>query len=391
MQVDEAFESGSLGLAQLMDANTIWISPKRDYNHEGRNWTAIWCYFRVRGAAGRRLRLEFLDLTDEWNHQTSFSWGPRTRPVFSYDNQTWHRFDHCRFEQRRRRLVAELAASRDELWVAYIEPYTLGQLHAFLSATNGLPGVTVTSIGTSAQGRDIPLVTITDPARSAPPPAQARPRYPKRKHVWVVCRQHPWETGSTYAAEGMIRFLINRIRMNKACESPDIQGTYHIIPIANPDGVYLGGTRYNALGYDPNRDYDQATLQTCPETYHLLAALQRAAADGEPPDVLVNVHNNNQEAGEWVSGYGLTARDPRLWAFGHALARHTYFRGSINESSAMTRHNFLPNGHGTAFILEMRTGYVPTLRRYVTKEDQMHYGAGLGQALESYLAEQLEP
>ncbi len=367
MQVDWSFDSGSVGLVQVIDDQTVALTPRRDYDHEGRNWAGIWVYFRLQGVGGRKLRLQFVDLTDEWNRQPSFSWGPRTRPMFSTDGRTWHRLTSCQYETRSRRLTVEHVADSDSLWVAYIEPYPLGRLTSLLAELEGRPGVQVGSLGTSVQGRPVPVVTV------------ALPGQPARRHAWVVCRQHPWETGSSYAAEGLLRFLAGGSQEALAALSA---ATFHVVPVANPDGVWLGGTRYNALGYDLNRHYQEAGPDTARETYCLLEALREAAACGEPADVLVNVHNNNQEADDWVAGYGLPADDGRLQRFGHVLAQHTFFRGRLVDRAPAEA--WLPGG-GVAFIVEMRTGFVPALGRYVTRADQMTYGQGLAKALADFL------
>jgi hypothetical protein len=80
VQIDWSFESGSLCMAEIAGPDMVRVLPRRDYDHEGRNWTSLWCYFRLKGAAGKTICLQFLDLTDEWNHRASFSWGKHTRP-----------------------------------------------------------------------------------------------------------------------------------------------------------------------------------------------------------------------------------------------------------------------------------------------------------------------
>lgn len=365
--VDTDIETGSLSLWQVCD-DTIRVLPWRDYNHAGRNWTAIWCHFRIRGATGRRITLEFLDLADEWQHTPSFAWGPHTRPVYSHDGQTWHRFTDVAYHQARQQLTVRHTAQADELWVAYIEPYGVERLNRLLHDLAGSPGVAVDTVGTSVEGRDLSRVTVGDPAAD-------RPR------VLVIARQHPWETGTSYAAEGLLRFLTSDDAKAKQFRE---RLTFIVMPMLNPDGVLRGGTRYNARGYDPMRDLDQAGPDDSRETWHMLGAMREARAAGQGSDLILNLHNNNQEARDLVAAYGLPANDPRLLSIGHAIARHTHFRGEI-----MAWHHpnaSIPLEYGFGVLLELQTGYIRALDRYVTAEDQMAYGRGLAFAADDHFA-----
>jgi murein tripeptide amidase MpaA len=365
VQIDWSFESGSLCMAEIAGPDMVRVLPRRDYDHEGRNWTFLWCYFRLKGAAGKTICLQFLDLTDEWNHRASFSWGKHTRPVYSTDQMRWERFSQVEYDLRRRTLSVWLEVPTDSLWIAYQPPYTLSRLYEFLTGLAGCLGVDVSSLGASAGGRPIPLVEVRGTRRPT-------------SHVWIVCRQHPWETASTLAAEGLLRCLTSGTP--EARELID-RVAFHVVPIANPDGVVLGHTRFNQRGYDLNRCYDQATLQTSPETVHLLESLRQAQAAGETVDLLLNIHNNNQECQDLVAGSG--AEEGNITRFSEALARHTFFRGRASWSE---QASFLPDARSTYILVEMRTGYDPTLERYVTTDDQLSYGAGLAQAIGAFFA-----
>lgn len=363
VQIDWSFESGSLGMAEVVGPDALRVIPRRDYDHEGRNWTAIWCYFRLRGVAGRRIHLQFLDLTDEWNYRASFSWGKHTRPVYSTDQVRWERFSQVEFDQRRRNLSVWVEAPSDALWIAYQPPYTISRLQGFLTSLERGLGVEVSSLGTSVEGRPIPLVEVRGTQRP-------------EANVWLVCRQHPWETASTFAAEGLLRYLTSGTPEAKELIE---RVAFHVVPIANPDGVVLGHTRFNRHGYDLNRHYDQASLETAPETVHLLQRLRQAQAAGEIVDLLLNIHNNNQECQDLIAGSG--PDEGGIARFGEALTRHTFFRGKASWSE---QASFPQDACRTHILVEMRTGYDPALGRYVTTDDQLGYGAGLAQAVGAF-------
>lgn len=356
IRLDWSFDSGSLGMYDV-DGRTVRVLVRRDYDRRGRNWTAIWCYFCVHGAQGEDLEIRFIDLTDEWNEMPSFSWGENTRPVFSEDGVNWRRFERCQYEVGTRSLTVRHTPASDALWIAYIEPYPLATLEALCDRLRSV--VPAVDLGTSVQGRHIKAFTF----------GEGRSGF----HAFVIARQHPWETGTSYAAEGLaehLAFGAGRRLLG------DMKLT--VVPVANPDGVALGGTRYNALGCDPNRNYDQATKEDVPETYYLIQAVEAAMDRGERV-VVFNLHNNNQETVDFIAAHNDALDEDSLKRFGAALSRHTFFGGDVRTQKQAHRS---PSGRILPFILlELRTGYDPTLKRYVTAEDQKRYGAGLAEAI----------
>ena len=61
------------------------------------------------------------------------------------------------------RLRIKPAHSR--LWIAHVAPYTTRHLARLLDSIKGTPELEYQVIGKSVQGRDIPLLTITDPGK----------------------------------------------------------------------------------------------------------------------------------------------------------------------------------------------------------------------------------
>lgn len=91
--------------------------------------------------------------------------------------------------------------------------------------------------------RRLDLLTITDPHALNPMGLQ-------KQIIFITARVHPGETPSSYMAHGLISFLVSN--------HPDAQLLreyliFKVIPMLNPDGVYLGNYRCSALGHDLNR------------------------------------------------------------------------------------------------------------------------------------------
>src|SRR5438046_3064388 len=83
--------------------------------------------------------------------------------------------------------------------------------------------------------REMPLLTITNPKVAEE----------KKSVIWLMFRQHAWETGSSWAAQGAIRFLLSN---DEHAVTIRDQVIFKIFPIADPDGVAHGGVRFNRNG-----------------------------------------------------------------------------------------------------------------------------------------------
>ena len=88
------------------------------------------------------------------------------------------------------------------------------------------------------QQRRLDLLTIRDPELKQPPNTTCDK---KRKIVIITARVHPGETPSSYVCQGLIEFLVSSHPVAKLLRE---NITFKIIPMLNPDGVYLGNYRY---------------------------------------------------------------------------------------------------------------------------------------------------
>lgn len=86
------------------------------------------------------------------------------------------------------------------------------------------------------QQRRLDLLTIRDPELKNPHPNAEK----KRKIVIITARVHPGETPSSYVCQGLIEFLVSPHPVAKVLRE---NITFKIIPMLNPDGVYLGNYR----------------------------------------------------------------------------------------------------------------------------------------------------
>ena len=192
------FEGGSLVRAERVSETHWRCHVHGETDQDNRNRQASWYFFRVDNARGRELTLDIVDLPGEYNYQPNRGAITRdTPPFYSEDEHTWRPVDNVEFDDAEPRMRLRLKPHSDHLWIAHVPPYTARNLAELLADVGRSPHLESASAGRSAGGRDIPLLTITD--RSVPDAS--------KKVLWLMFRQHAWEAGSSWAGDGLIRFL----------------------------------------------------------------------------------------------------------------------------------------------------------------------------------------
>lgn len=82
--------------------------------------------------------------------------------------------------------------------------------------------------------------------------------------VWVLGRQHPGETTSSYMVEGIINYLVS-LYSGKGNKSELLDNfIFKIVPMLNVDGVIHGNTRAELTGVDPNRMWKKTLKRLSP-------------------------------------------------------------------------------------------------------------------------------
>ena len=91
---------------------------------------------------------------------------------------------------------------------------------------------------------------------------------PDSKVVWILGRQHPVETTSSYMLEGIITYLLETIAEGSSNALLD-NYVFKIVPMVNPDGVIHGNTRAELTGIDCNRVWKKPSKHATPAVYHI--------------------------------------------------------------------------------------------------------------------------
>jgi predicted deacylase len=129
------------------------------------------------------------------------------------------------------------------------------------------------------------LIIGQDPRRARAAGEQRANRQPRRV-VCITARVHPGETPASYMCHGLIELLISNDAAAKKLRN---NITFIIVPMLNPDGVFLGNYRTAFCGLDLNRQYDKPTAWCTPENLHLKEMLKALAEEGEHGDAPVSL------------------------------------------------------------------------------------------------------
>jgi hypothetical protein len=194
--------------------------------------------------------------------------------------------------------------------------------------------------------------------------------------VWLMFRQHAWESGSSWAGDAAVRALLGDPRLRTGVR-------WQIFPMADPDGVAGGGVRFNRNGYDLNRNWDVDDGRLMPEIAAQRKAIEDWRSTGHSIDLFFTLHNT--ETAEYLEGPpGALAA-----AFFKALKEQTTFdptralsavapnqeRGRANVVQALGVEGI------PAFLMEQRIAYNEKLGHLPEIADRSRFGGELVQAI----------
>lgn len=74
--------------------------------------------------------------------------------------------------------------------------------------------------------------------------------------IVVLARSHPGESVTSFVCQGFLEFLMGSHPIANILRENFV---FKVIPMINPDGVFLGNNRCNLIGQDLNRVWNIAT------------------------------------------------------------------------------------------------------------------------------------
>jgi hypothetical protein len=232
-EIDSDFDSGSIGSYAINNnANVIEFTLVPD----GLGYT-YWTNFKVSGVLDKDVTFHITN-ADEVPFLSNTV--HEVQMVYRCDGENWNRLTHHSYGFGTYSFWETFTC--DVVQIATFFPFSSTKMSDFVDAVCTSPWAEKDVLGSSEQGRNIDLLTITNTAI----PIE------NKEIVYIIGRQHAAEIASSHMLEGMINFLISN-DVN-ACGLRN-HFVWYIVPMVNPDGVYLGNSRATSEGVDPNRDW----------------------------------------------------------------------------------------------------------------------------------------
>ena len=368
------FEGGSLGTIEKTGEASFRLHVKGQQDERGRNRQANWYFFRMEGVKGREVSITLTDFVGEYNDKPgAVAMGPDILPVWSLDGEHWSPVPSLAWDDRAKEATIRLRPETDTIWIAHQTPYTPSRLGRLLEEIGRADCARVEVIGKTARGRDLHLVTVTDPAV---PDAD-------KACVWLQARQHAWESGTSYVMEGALRFATSDEPPARRLRQKVV---FKFTPMVDPDGCAEGQVRFNANGYDVNRHWDEVDLRDkrllarMPEIWYVKKSIYATVDSGRKIDLFLNLHNT--ETAEYLSTMaGPVPPLSPLGTLSERLVREAGFRPSRGPEFAAPRDgsaNVLFAERGIPVVLmEQRVAKDSETGRAPTAEGRLAFGANL--------------
>jgi hypothetical protein len=271
--INTAFENASQLDWEVDSAGVVILSLIYDHERSSPNRAANHWYFQIQAEPGSDLTLVLKNFDNIWNGQRAYPISERTNCLISDDGKNWTAIPTELITGNHLRFQVHMKSAK--LYVASVEPYTISDLEKFKTEISRNPLVEIHSIGKTVEGRSLEIIRVGHP--DAP------------YSVLVRARAHAWEPGGNWVVQGLVRSLLQKNAgycLNKYC--------LYIMPMANKDAVARGRSRFNILGKDLNRNWDQpADSIYAPENFALENWLKGMVRKRRKPDLAIDLHNDS--------------------------------------------------------------------------------------------------
>jgi hypothetical protein len=279
LTVESDFEGASVSEVEIDNAaRSISFMPGGD---PMRGWPCWW-FFHVKGITPGetiRLRLQGSKATaavpgGPLAKPLASSWAMPEQATFSSDGKTWlHTEKGTRQDDLMIYTIKPDAAS---VFVAWGPPYTPSAATAFVRAmSQKSPHAEATELCRSREGRGVPMLHVQEGER----------KKEQRFGVWVQARQHAWESGSSWVAQGFGEWLLSddadAVWLRQHAE-------IFLVPIMDVDNTATGNGGKDARPQDHNRDWSPQ-----PHWNEVIAAQKMVSGlinEGRM-DVFLDLHN----------------------------------------------------------------------------------------------------
>ena len=248
-QIDSEFEAGKFYSCSI-NSDGVAVLTIRPEDEPPIN-ESPWYAFRVKPkhAGGVTVRLEVV-------HGRARYW-----PKISNDGVNWRPMDESRVARSEdaKSMTMRLQVENDVVWIAGQELLRTGFYEDWIEDLASHDEIETQLLGQSVQDRPIYYAKTVE----------------KPEVVFLVGRQHPPEITGAIAMRPFVDTVLGDSSLAKQFRD---RYMVVVIPILNPDGVFLGHWRHNVNGVDLNRDWGPFTQPETQGAERLLAELDEAGS-----------------------------------------------------------------------------------------------------------------
>ncbi len=274
LTVASDFEGASVRVLEIDEAaRSVSFMPGGD---PARGWPCWW-YLRVDGIVPGEtitLRLRGSTKTIGKGKPLSASWAMPAQATFSIDTRTW--LHTAKGRRQGDWMMYTLKPDATSVFVAWGPPYTPSAAAKFVRAMSEASGhAKAMELCRSRGDRPVPMLHVQEGARTKK----------QRFGVWVQARQHAWESGSSWVAQGFAEWLLSD---DEDAAWLRQHAEVFIVPVMDVDNAATGNGGKNALPHDHNRDWSEK-----PHWNEVVAARRIVGGliDEGRMDVFLDLHN----------------------------------------------------------------------------------------------------
>jgi hypothetical protein len=277
--IDFNFENGNLGTYKI-EGNTISIGPVSRHKD-------TWFSFTIKGVKHKKITM-VIEWTNKTRVSSNFDGQGNNTAMITYDGNGFEIVKDVKFELKdpgnnAGNFIQTIHHTfrEDEAHVTYCAPWSNTHMAELSQKLKSDPRVTIGSIGFS-KFKNLPMTyyRITDKTVATS----------DKKKLFLVGREDSYESGGSWAIEGIINFILSddpvAKEMLKTME-------FLIVPIFSVDGVAMGATNFplkpdNSTFVYVTSDWDRE------EPYHEVRLMQnfwkKMKDEGFHPDICFKFH-----------------------------------------------------------------------------------------------------
>lgn len=226
IKVEADFEGGNVEVLSIADStNTITIMPALNTD---KNTTRCWFYFKVYDFDKEKpLNVEIRYVNKVMAPEY---------PVFSYDKKTWTKIKASYVYPKK---IISKKFEQDTVYFATGFPYVYSDVLSYTEKIKDNKNVKIETLCKSEGGRKVPKYTIGEGKN--------------KDLVWIIARQHAFESMSNFVVEGFVNYMISDDSLAVEFRK---KSNLHIVPMMDVDNVAIGASGRMQYPKDFNRDWN---------------------------------------------------------------------------------------------------------------------------------------